>query len=172
MSRLLDALEPTKTKALDYWHGLSIRERQLLGLTLCLLLVWIVYFGLIRPVQSQLTQAQERLAQAQQQYDQVVEKAKQISVLKGAHPGRLPVSNQPLDALVNRMARQAGISITGLNRQQSSLQVRMSPARFSQLVSWLTQLKQQGVVITSLQIARTDKPGMVEVQQLRVKEAG
>ena len=158
-------------KASEYWLGISARERQLLSLAGCLLIVWSVYFGVIRQVQDGLTAAEQRLEISQKQYDQVVEKAKKIAELQAILPANATAAgNQSLDVLVNRTAGKTGITITGLNRQQDSLQVRMNPVSFDKLIQWTTLLEGQGVNVSSLQIARTDKPGIVDIQQLRVEK--
>ena len=191
MSALMQSMGEWSEKVSDYWLGISVRERQLLSLTGCLLVIWTVYFGVIRPVQTQVEEAQQRVISSQKQYDQVISRAEKIAVLQVSFPtgstsGRNQTpsnqspsnqspsnqapSNQSLDVLINRTASEVGVTITGLNRQQDSLQVRVSPASFQTLIQWMTRLEEQGVNVSSLQIARTDKPGIVDVQQLRVEK--
>ncbi|OED41009.1 hypothetical protein ACH42_15140 [Endozoicomonas sp. (ex Bugula neritina AB1)] len=171
MSSFMLPVREFRGKASDYWLGISVRERQLLSLAGCFLLIWVVYFGVVRPVQIQVEEAQQRVSNSQKQYDQVIRRAEKISELQALVPSdSMAGSHQSLDVLVNRTASKAGVTITGLNRQQESLQIRMKPVSFNKLVQWMTLLKTQSIKVSSLQIARTDKPGVVEIQQLRVEK--
>ena len=170
MNSMMQPVREIQGKLSDYWLGISVRERQLLSAAGVLLMIWIAYFGVIRPVQDSVYTAEQRLISHQKQYDQVVKTAEKIALLQASVPVSATTNrSQPLDVLVNRAASQTGLTITGLNRQQDSLQVRMNPSGFGKLIQWMTLLEAQGVSVSSLQIARTEKPGMVEIQQLRVE---
>ena len=172
MSSVLQPLQDLQRRIADYWFGLSARERQLVSVTGCLLVVWLGYFGMIRPVQNYLASAEQRLQGSERLYQDVVARAEKIVQLRGKSGVVAVSSDQPLDAEINRTASKSGMTITGLNRQQGSLQVRMQNTEFRKLVNWLISLEQTGIKVTTLQLGRTDKPGIVEVQQLRVAREG
>ncbi len=165
-------MKDLKVQALQYWHGLTVREKRLAAAGGIALVIWLVFFAVVRPAMKAEQDAFNRLATNKAQLSQVKDIAREITDLRAA--GVVAVAgHQPLDSLINRSAALEKISLKGISQQNNSIQVKVDTVAFVKLMSWLKTLDRQGVKVNSLQVSRTDKPGTVEVQHLRVsrKEA-
>ncbi|MGY0219754.1 type II secretion system protein GspM [Endozoicomonadaceae bacterium StTr2] len=163
-----------KQKFGNYWHGLAARERLLLALAGGLLLIWTVVFGIIKPVQQAEQQAYQKLQSSRSTFEQASAAAAEIVQLRAVNGNQQALidANQPLDALVSKLAAKAGIPVKGLSQQQNSLQIKVDTLRFADLLTWLKTLKANGIVIETVELGRTAQSGMVEIKQLRVSREG
>ena len=153
----------------EYWDGLAVRERRLLIIAGLAIIAWLVIYGVIKPLQDAEQQANNRLNASRATLVQMQEMAAEIQALRAAGAGAVQADySQPLDVQVNRSARKAGIKVTGLNQQQSSLLVKLEDVSFQKLISWLQRLEQQGIVIENIEMKRGKAAGVVSVQSLRV----
>ncbi|MRI32235.1 hypothetical protein EOPP23_04410 [Endozoicomonas sp. OPT23] len=153
----------------EYWDGLATRERRLLLLAGIAIVLWLVAYGVVKPLQDAEEQAANRLNSSRATLVQMQEMAAEIQVLRASGAGSVQADfSQPLDVQVNRSARKAGIKVTGLNQQQSSLLVKLDDVSFQKLIGWLQQLEQQGIVIENIEMKRGEASGLVSVQSLRV----
>ncbi len=153
----------------EYWDGLAVREKRLLLIAGIAIVAWLVVYGVVKPLQVSERQATNRLNSSRATLVQMQEITAEIQALRAAGAGVVQADfSQPLDVLVNRSAREAGIKVTGLNQQQSSLQVKLEDVDFQKLIGWLQRLEQQGITIENIEMKRGEAEGLVNVQSLRV----
>ncbi|MCL6268747.1 type II secretion system protein M [Sansalvadorimonas sp. 2012CJ34-2] len=166
-------MDNLKVQASQYWNGLSSRERQLVFVGGIALIIWLVFFGVMRPVMEAEHDARAQLSSSQSQLAEVEAIAGEILALRDAGVTSTGgAADQPLDTLISRSAALEKITLKGINQQNNSLLVRVEKTPFIKLMSWFRALETLGLSVDSLQVLRTDKPGVVEVQQLRISRMG
>jgi general secretion pathway protein M len=80
------------------------------------------------------------------------------------------VNSDSLDQLVNRSARQLGLTINRLQPQNNKLNVTLEHAKFNLVLQWLAQLQQQyGLTLDSVDFRADSTAGMVRVRVLLTK---
>jgi general secretion pathway protein M len=79
--------------------------------------------------------------------------------------------NGSLTQLVNRTTRSSGIPVARMQPQGDELQVWIDQVAFNDLMAWLEQLEQQGVMIIQSDVSEVDLAGFVKVQRLQLGKA-
>lgn len=169
----MNAVKANYEQLLQRWHGLTKREQWLAGVLSVVLLIAFLVNGILNPIIDGREQARRNLEANRRLYSEVVAGANRIQALQ-AQGSAMPLADlsRPVDERVRRAAQQSSIAIHRMNMQQNSLQVVLGEIPFATLTQWLANLEQQAIVVRSLQINQSDKPGVVSVDQLRLVEAG
>jgi general secretion pathway protein M len=146
---------------LTAWYA-ALRERErrfvLIGAVACVLILLIL---VVLPVQRAAATAKQRVERKRADLAWVTAMAPQLATLQTA----VPTSNESLVVLVDRAAREAGLSKALSGSQPSGdggLSVRMENASFDTLMAWLAQLRERyGVRAQYATIETTNAPGAV-----------
>ena len=141
---------------------LTERERRLVVLG-AVVVVLIIIFGVLLPLDSSVTKARAR----------VIQKQADLVWMRGVAPylQAVPVTNrgagtgESLLVVVDRSAQESGLQKTLAGTEPSgpsAIQVRMEKAPFDQMIGWLSRLSQQnGLGVDGATIDSAGAPGMV-----------
>lgn len=156
--------------ALKTWFAsISEREQKLVIAGAVIGTLGIFYFLVWSPIHSAIETQRSALATEKQTLAWVNEQANRAQVL------RRSVSktsfNGSLTQLVNRTTRSAGIPVARMQPQGDELQVWIDQVAFNDLMAWLEQLEQQGVMIIQSDVSEVDLAGFVKVQRLQLGKA-
>jgi general secretion pathway protein M len=145
-----------------WWNGLSSRERRfvILGAAGALLLLVL---GVLLPLHGSVSKAEQRLAQKQQDLAWMRGVAPELA---NAGPvSAVPATRQSLVIVVDRAAREAGLSSALVSSEPSGangLRVRFEKARFDLLVGLIARLAEQhGARVESASVDGAGAPGLV-----------
>lgn len=169
MSRLMSLTAPLqaslqRTGALNYWHGLSRRDRLALGALGLFTLLVLLYLLLWRPAEQRVAQAREYLQQQRTLHGYLQENAPQVRAMSG----KPQVSLDParLQGLVTASAGTQGLTVERIDSQgDGGVQVVLQPTEFARLLRWLVELEEQGVRVDEAGLERADK-GLVSSRLL------
>ena len=161
MKNLIDSLQ-------TWWNGTSQREQRLVIACSVLLVIGVIYWGVLQPLNQRAELAQTRIQSEKQLLNWVTNKADEITELRGA--GGTAASTQPLNQVVSSSIRRYKIELIRVQPRGEMLQVWIKPVPFNQFVDWLTFLKEkQGVDVEFMDIDRSDRPGVIEINRLQFK---
>jgi type II secretory pathway component PulM len=143
------------------WNALSERERRLVMMG-AVLGVLVLLFGILLPIDHNVSRAHARIGQKQMDLAWMRSVAPELAALPQAHS---PVGQESLIVIVDRSARESGLGSALAGSEPSTaggLQVRMEKAPFDALVGWLARLAQQnGLRVDGATIDNAGAPGMV-----------
>jgi general secretion pathway protein M len=157
-------------EAINFWYkNLEPREKLLVAITSAILLLTIFYLAIWEPVHNGLDE-QRRLYNSQQNTLLWMQQASaEVKALKrsGASANKRN-SNQPVSLIIEQSASTAGLK-KNLSKLESSgktgAQAKLEMVSFDQMIIWINALKRNnGVIITSANIERADKPGTVNAR--------
>jgi general secretion pathway protein M len=144
-----------------WYAGLETREQRMVAFGGVALALIILVGGILLPLQSALSGADER--NATKRADLVWMRANAAEVR--ASSSQLPVdSGEPPVVLVDRVGRAAGLTdaLRGTQPNGSGVRVQLEGAPFDTVVTWLANLDQRyGLAIESITVDRTVKPGLI-----------
>jgi general secretion pathway protein M len=127
------------------WDGLQAREQQTLRYSAVVLGLLLFYLLIIDPVYSGRETAEQRLRSAQEAFSVA---QRQVADLKASASNPQASASGSLLTEVESSAQQQGLR-GALRRLQPSgdnqIQVSLEGASYSQLIQWLSNLRQQGV---------------------------
>lgn len=167
----MDQIRQLLQQGKDRWHGFSAREQLLIGVAAPLLIIWVIWYGMVRPVFDRYEQVQQELRNNQQMLGRVKHTASEIVRLQAEGAVITERPDLPLDQLINRSASDNGLRVTGVRSQQDRLQVSLANAAFDQLMEWLIELEQTSdVVIEQLRVEKTSEEGVVSIERLELRE--
>jgi len=144
MIRYLPALE-------HRWSGLTLRERRMLLIMAVLLLVTIVWLGLVRPVLTWRTAAEDRAAAA----------AVTLAEVRAATASLVPVTAaaptpaEGLETLIRRTSKAEGLEVVTDMSASDRLGFKLSRVRSGTLFVWLSGLEtDHHLTLCSLAVVR------------------
>ncbi|NRA54818.1 MAG: type II secretion system protein M [Gammaproteobacteria bacterium] len=150
----------------EYLASLQQRERNLVYLMAGFVLLALGYFAAYQPVDQRLQRATASLEREVSLQQWLETNATKLVKLR-ADNGQAKTSSVGLDQLVNRSARQLGLTINRLQPQNNKLNVTLEQAKFNTVLQWLAVLQQQhGVKLNSVDFRSESTPGMVRVRVL------
>lgn len=154
---------------LIYWQGLEKREQHFAMITIVVLILCLLYFGIISPLQKRAEQAQKNVRSELGVFVWVSDKAGEIEAFRGQAGDTTQVSALPLNQAVTSSVKHYNLEIDRLQPFQEDIEVWLKPMPFSSLLKWLEDLsKKYGVQVKFIDIGKTDAQGMVEVKRLRL----
>lgn len=149
----------------DKFNSLQPRERWVVIGGAILVLVVAVYVFALAPLYSAVDAQARRVAQKEGDLAWMRSVAGEVSVLSAAQPSRPGPSNESLVVLIDRAARECGLSnsLTGQTPNgERGIRVRLEAAEFDKLMVCLGTLQQvHAIDVESATIDRTAKPGLV-----------
>ena len=149
----------------DKFNTLQPRERIVVIGGAILVLVTLVYVLALAPLYSAVDAQEKRVAQKEGDLAWMRSVAGEVAVLSAAAPSRPGPSNESLVVLIDRAARECGLSnsLTGQTPNgERGIRVRLEAAEFDKLMVCLGTLQQvHSIDVESATIDRTAKPGLV-----------
>ena len=151
------------------WSELQPRDQRILRYSAVIVGLLLFYLLIVDPVHSARDAAEERLRSAQEAFSVAQRYAFD---LKAASTGSVTADSGSLLTRVESSAQQQGLRNT-LKRLQPSgdnqIQVGLEGASYSQLIQWLSTLRQQGVRAQRVDIQQDQNSDLLGVQLLLVR---
>ncbi|WBA17805.1 type II secretion system protein M [Salinivibrio kushneri] len=155
------------------WQSISVREQRLLLVAGGVLLLSVLYWGIVVPIQTQADQARTAVSSERKIYHELQQKRNHIMQLRSqsGHSRQVVASrNQPLNQVIAASAGEFNLTITRLQPGEDSVQLGLEPLPFNQLLRWLEQLAQRhGIQVVRLSTEATDTAGVVKVNRLQLE---
>lgn len=151
------------------WNQLAQREQRLVGATAAFLVIVLFWLLIWQPLTASIERAEQGLIAQQQQFSWVQERINQIESVREAGEQRAQqISADQLPGLLNQLSTEHNLSITRIQSAQNGYQLVFEEASFEQLLGFLVQLSERGVVIEQFDVAETNTTGVVRVRRLQV----
>lgn len=148
----------------DKWQALQIREKALVIAMAVFLVIFIFYWAVWQPLNSNIESQQQKI---DKQQELLVWVDKNIAQYKAQNISRPNSSNRSLSTIVNSAAQQLQIKIARINPQGEELQVSIDEISFNTLLTMLENLaKNNSVFVSIIDVSPTETSGMVKVRRL------
>jgi general secretion pathway protein M len=155
-----------KQRLLIWWSQLAQREQRLLLICAPVLVLGLFYWIIWQPLHQARQQNNQALQLVQQQLAEL-RQAKPILLQAGNDQQRTGGS---LAQIVSNSARAFNIRVSRMQPQGEQLQLVLEDIAYEQLLPWLHQLHyQNGVRLVQIDLAATDKSGMVRVRRMVIE---
>jgi general secretion pathway protein M len=152
-------------KLKERFNALQPRERIIVLGGAILVLVTAVYVLGLAPLYAAVASQAKRVEQKEGDLAWMRSVAGEVAMLSASAPSRPGPSNESLVVLIDRAARECGLSssLTGQTPNgERGIRVRLEAAEFDKLMVCLGTLQQvHAVEVESATIDRTGKPGLV-----------
>lgn len=144
----------------QWFAALSVREQRILQVG-GVLVVLILVFGVLLPLDRSVAQAHERLLKKRNDLAWMQGVAPELA----AAPQPPSVAGESLLVIVDRSARESGLAGALAGTEPAGpggLSLRLQKAPFDTLIAWLARLAQQnGIRVDSASIDSAGAPGLV-----------
>jgi general secretion pathway protein M len=154
-------------KLKDWFYGLQPRERAIIGGGAILVLLTAIYMLALAPFYRSVAALNASVEEQKADLAWMRSVAGEVQALSASQPMIAPPSDESLVVLVDRTAREAGLSsaLTGQTPNgETGIRVRLEGAGFDQAMMWLANLElSHAVAIESATFDRTSTPGQVNV---------
>ncbi|MCG7532204.1 type II secretion system protein M [Psychrobium sp. MM17-31] len=148
----------------DWFNGLAQREQRLILAMLGVVIIAIVFFALIQPLQERVARAELSVKRNQQLLSWVETNAAKIVQLR-AKGGVSASASGSIEQRINRSARQYKITINRLQPQNKKMQVMIDKAPFNSILQWVQALQlKQGLTIEIADIRADAQSGYVKTR--------
>ncbi|MBX9704881.1 MAG: type II secretion system protein M [Gammaproteobacteria bacterium] len=150
---------------LTRWRRLSTREQQSVTVLAIALLIAIIYFGVVEPVNNTISDLQQRISLQQAVLAHIQPEISAATSLKSTTKVQL-VAAADLLPTVDQSLQQTGLhkAVTEIRETgNNQVQITFTSVPFDSLVSWLVQLWQAHQIQTArIDVQRADTPGDVQ----------
>lgn len=139
----------------------SPRDQMMLSVGAVVVAIYVLFFMVLFPMQSDLVKTQKRNLASLQEQQTVRDLAGQVLAMQqgGQQPG-----SQNLTSLLNDSTRQFGLRMENVQPTGNSARVRLGASEFNAVLAWLHEMEiKQGLQITDLTITADKNPGAVQV---------
>ncbi len=149
-----------------WWQQLNAREQRLVASLSAVLVVFILYNAIWRPLNNNIENGQNKLIRQQELLAWVTSETSKYNALKG-HVSH--ASSGSLSSIINRSAKSNNITIARIQPDSADVQVWIDNVSFSRLLTWLEQLaSKEGIQVQNIDLTRADKAGEVRVKRLQL----
>jgi general secretion pathway protein M len=150
-----------------WFYGLKPRERATITGGGVLVLLTALYLFALAPFYAAVAAREESVSQKKADLAWMRSVAGEMQALSASQPMVATPTNESLVVLVDRTAREAGLSsaLTGQTPSgETGIRVRLEAAAFDMAMMWLANLElSHGVAIESATFDHTQTPGLVNV---------
>jgi len=147
----------------------SPRDQMMLSVGGVAVLLYILIFMILFPMQNDLERSERRNAVSLQEQEEVRQLAGQV--LARQQTGQ-EVGSQNLTSLLNDSTRQFGLTMENVQPSGNSARVRLGASDFNKVLSWLNEMENKhGLQISDLTITADRSPGVVQVN-LQLAQGG
>ncbi|MGQ8366506.1 type II secretion system protein GspM [Glaciecola sp. 1036] len=150
----------------QWFKNLSERERYLVIGAGIMTLVALFYLVIWAPLNNAIDTNRAGLNSDRELNTWLEEQANRAILLRQGNQSQS--FSGSLTQVINQTTRNAGISVSRMQPQGEELQVWIDAVPFNDLMQWLNNLEQRGVVIVQSDISETDEQGIVQVRRLQL----
>lgn len=155
-----------------HWQRLNQRERLIVSVAGVLLVIAAVYWLLWNPIASGIEQRKQTIAAQQETLQWTRENTGIYLAAQEEGADTTSAAAGSITQRVTQLAAAQNIEITRMQPQSDGLLVVIDTVAFSQLLTLLDALQQQGgLAIESLDVTEGPEPGVVRVRRLQVSGA-
>lgn len=145
----------------EKWLTLSKRDQQASIALIVAMVIALVVFGVILPLQSSKTDTLQRLSAAQNTYTELVTLAPSAMANSS---GTQSFDVNSINSEVRRQAARYGLELQRFEPDGERLKVWLEDARYPSVIQWLGGLEMMGITQTELTLDNRPKPGFVNVR--------
>ncbi len=153
------------SKLKEKYAALTEREQRLVMISAIVVAIGIFYWGLWAPLNQGITQQTQLLNNNKQLVSWVEEQSLRAVQLRRSQGSNRQVSGS-LPQIVTSSSANFALTISRMQPQGDEIQVWIDEAPFNNLLSWLNNLEQRGIVIDQVDVAEANDPGMIKVRRL------
>ena len=151
----------------ERWLALNIREQRLVIAMGSVVLFFILYSAIWKPLNNNIESATSKVSRYQDLQTLVQTETARYKSFVGA--GNKVTSKGSLSSVVNKTAGKNKIAIERMQPQGEDLQVWIEEVSFNQLLTWLEQLSsRENINVKSIDLSNTQQPGVVKVRRLQL----
>jgi len=151
----------------EWWSNLAIREKQFLLLGGCLCALFLIYYGILSPIQTKTTQLRERLQRNQALLAWMQQADAQLSISPGISQSNM--QTVLTSSLIGTIQSQLQLSPINSQLKQlrqgenNSILLSFNQVDADELLGWLMHLsKTVGITIAQLTISKESTEGTVK----------
>ncbi|ABM01980.1 General secretion pathway M protein [Psychromonas ingrahamii 37] len=149
-----------------WWESITEREQQLSLVSVLLILIAIIYWGIWQPLSIGLDNSENQLQRAQQTLSTTQQRAT-LLVSAGVGQGSAVSENQNVTQIVTISAQQNGITFSRIINRNEQVEVQVSNVEFDRFINWVSVLSSQySVSVLNADISRADEEGYIKVTRL------
>jgi general secretion pathway protein M len=160
----------------EWFYGLKPRERTIIVGGVVLVLLTAIYLFVLAPFYASVAQREASVAKKKADLAWMRSVAGEMQALGANQPMVATPTNESLVVLVDRTAREAGLSsaLTGQTPNgENGIRVRLEGASFDMAMMWLANLElSHSVAIESATFDRAATPGLVNINLVLNRAAG
>ncbi|PKH01107.1 type II secretion system protein M [Psychromonas sp. MB-3u-54] len=150
----------------SWWESITEREQQLSLVSVFMILIAIIYWGIWQPLSIELDNSESQLQRAQQTLLSTKQRAT-LLVSAGVEQGPVVNKNQNITQIVTISARQNDIIFSRIINRNEQVEVQISNVEFDRFINWLSVLNTQySVSVLNADISRADAEGYIKVSRL------
>lgn len=151
----------------DWWQGLNKREQTMVA-SLSLVVVIFLFFSFVwQPINDNLAKQKNNIVNKQELLTWVQQNTAKFQGVNRSATS--PKNSASLTSVVNSTARKWNIAVARMQPKDDSLQVWIDEVPFNDFLAWTEHLYlKQGIVISGVDIAAANDPGMVRVNRLEL----
>ncbi len=150
----------------EWWLQLNNREQQLVSGLGAVVVIFVLYSFIWKPLNSNIEQGIKKLERQQSLLSWVASETSRYQANKG---NRRPTSSVSVSSIINRTARAQGITIARVQPQNSDVQVWIDNTSFNALLTWLQQLSvNEGIQVKNIDLTGVEQSGEVRVKRLQL----
>lgn len=150
-----------------WFYSRTEQEQRLLGVAFVLLIVLVFHQAYWAPSQQAITQLERKLAAQAELQAFVAEQGAQATRLRQA--GSTTTFSGSLAQLVNQTARENALTVARVQPRNDNLIVWLDEAPFNAVMTWLNNLRNSGVIVTSVDIRASGTEGVVEARRVVIQ---
>lgn len=150
----------------QWWQQLQQREQQLVIAMTVLVVVFILFQGIWKPLSENVEKANSKYKRTQDLMAYVQENT---ALLKQSGKQVVNRSGGSLSSIVNRAASQYQITIDRVQPQGETVQVWIDEVGFNPFLQWLDSLsREHGLTVSNIDIVKGNNDGVVKVRRLQI----
>ncbi len=145
---------------LDWYKQQSTRDQQVLKIGSIVILSGLLYFVVINPLINGHRKVETRIKAAEKELRWMIESAAKF---KNSSVTTIR-SNRPVSQIATLSAKKFGIVLTRVQpKRNNQLGLWLDTVNFNNLIHWLKAMQGKGLRVDSIDINKTENPGLVKV---------
>ena len=146
---------------LDWFRKYSQREQVYLLVAAVVVVLYVLYMGIWRPVSGMRDEMAQRNVQTTDKLVRVKAMASELQQLKQSGGGKRSIN---MNQLINNSTADLGIRPTRIQpNSRGETQIRFENVNFAQLLRWLHRMEfGEGVLVREVAINQGDRGGLVK----------